>query len=87
MEFSNVRVEFFPPNSTSRLQRLDQGVIRVVKHYYRKKLIMQYINHIDEGTPKPNLTVLDALHNLKAAWHNVTQSTIQNCFQKAGMFP
>ena len=53
-KFSNVRVEFLPANTTSHLQPLDQGIIRVLKHYYRKKLVLKYIDlsliHISEPT-------------------------------------
>ncbi|KAJ8878568.1 hypothetical protein PR048_019146 [Dryococelus australis] len=35
----NVHVEFLPANSTSVLQSLDQGIIRTVKHMYRKHML------------------------------------------------
>ena len=34
-DFSNVKVHFLPPNSTSILQPMDQGVINVFKKHYR----------------------------------------------------
>lgn len=36
LEYSNVIVKFFPPNTTSRLQRLDQGIKKNFKCFYRK---------------------------------------------------
>lgn len=42
------------------------------------------MDDIEKGIQTTKLSVLDALHNLTAAWHNVTPQTIQNCFKKAG---
>ena len=36
LEYSNVIVKFFPPNTTSKLQPLDQGIIKNFKCFYRK---------------------------------------------------
>ena len=36
---SNMKVVFLPPNATSRLQPMDQGVIHALKAGYRKKLL------------------------------------------------
>lgn len=36
IEYSNVCVKFFPPNTTSKLQPLDQGIIKNFKCHYRK---------------------------------------------------
>ena len=30
------------------------------------------------------ITLLDGLHIMKTAWESVTESTISNCFRKAG---
>ncbi len=34
VQLKNLRVEFLPPNATSKLQPLDQGIIKVLKQYY-----------------------------------------------------
>ena len=39
IELSNVRILFFPPNATSHLQPLDQGIIKNFKMHYRKYMI------------------------------------------------
>ena len=35
-EYSNISLKFFPPKTTSKLQPLDQGIIKNFKCYYRK---------------------------------------------------
>ena len=42
-----------PTNTTSLIQRLDQGIIRSVKVYYRTQLIRQMVIAIDNGV-KPD---------------------------------
>jgi hypothetical protein len=33
---------------------------------------------------KKKINVLEAMHYIMAAWQEVSQQTIQNCFRKAG---
>jgi uncharacterized protein YeeX (DUF496 family) len=47
MVMSNVTVKFLPPNLTSEVQPLDQGIIRSVKACYRK-MMLQYIVTVAE---------------------------------------
>ncbi len=44
VQLQNLRVEFLPPNATSKLQPLDQGIIKVLKQYYCKRLVLETIN-------------------------------------------
>lgn len=39
---SNVRLQYFPPNTTSVLQPLDQGIIRAFEKHY-PKYVLKYI--------------------------------------------
>ena len=42
---SNVKVPFFSANTTSKLQPLDQGIIKCLKSHYRKQLLRKVITH------------------------------------------
>jgi hypothetical protein len=84
VSLKNIRVEFLPPNSTSCTQPLDQGIIKVTKQKYRRRLIQRYIYEIDHPENAKPVTVLDALHFITASWEDVSVQTIRNCFKKAG---
>ena len=81
-----IRLEFLPPNTTSRTQPMDQGVIHSFKTHYRKLLLRSRLAALDANR-QYNCTVLDALHHINAAWTSVSSVTIANCFTKAGMIP
>ena len=86
---SNIKLSFMPPNTTSLIQPLDQGIIRSFKAYYRRELVRMQIAAIDATPPVPlyevtkQITVLKAIHMMKRALFMVKPSTIQNCFKKA----
>eukprot|EP00745_Piridium_sociabile_P024941 TRINITY_DN39506_c0_g1_i2.p1 TRINITY_DN39506_c0_g1~~TRINITY_DN39506_c0_g1_i2.p1 ORF type:complete len:297 (-),score=64.17 TRINITY_DN39506_c0_g1_i2:69-959(-) len=77
---------FLPPNSTSKTQPLDQGIVRNVKLHYRNAHLMQLVAHLDAGIPRKefSINILQALTMLRDAWDQVLPETISNCFRKAG---
>jgi len=81
----NIEVVFLPPNSTSKLQPLDQGIIKVTKQYYRRRLVLRFIHDIDHPEQKKPITILDAMRYITSAWEAVSTDTIVNCFQNAGV--
>ena len=76
---------FLPPNTTLKTQPMDQGIIRSLRARYRTKVIRKYIAAVNAKTPLPKLTVLDAMTMLSAAWNGVSETTVVNCFKKAGI--
>lgn len=79
----NVKVIFFPANMTSVVQPMDQGIIKNLKHFYRR-LLVQDILTTDDNALKIKLDVLQASRMCKKAWDQVQPETIKNCFRKAG---
>lgn len=80
-----IELVFLPPNVTATLQPMDQGVIRCIKSYYRKTLLIKMLNAIDQNADL-KITLLDALFMLRTAWRQVSSKTIANCFRHAGLF-
>jgi hypothetical protein len=86
LTFSNIKLAYLPPNTTSVLQPMDQGVIKCFKGYYRTRLIQKLIAIMDSGNkPLPaSISILDAIYMAKFAWDQVSTQTIKNCFIKSG---
>ena len=80
-----IELIFLPPNTTSKTQPMDQGVIRSLKAFYRHSIIKRYITSIDGGRSPANVNMLEAITLLTVAWECVSPITLVNCFRKAGM--
>ena len=75
VSYSNIKVVFLPKNTTSRLQPLD------VK--YQKRLLKFVISWIDNRKASEiiqEVDVLKAISWIKAAWKEVSDQTVTNCF-------
>ena len=85
---SNIKLQFFPPNTTSRLQPLDQGIIKHVKVIYRKKLILHVLAHMDDTSSASDISrsvnVLNALTWIAQAWDETPSDIVSKCFAHAG---
>ena len=81
----NVNVQFLPPNTTSVLQPLDQGIIKNLKVHYRKRVVEHILSAI-ENDRDPAVNLLQAMRMASMAWDAVTPTTISTCFKKCG-FP
>lgn len=94
----NVKVEYLPPNATSRLQPIDQGIIKALKSNYRK-LLIKYLafkmSKLSESLSSEELriklkeiinsiTLKDGINWLTNSWDAITESTIRNCFTHSG---
>ncbi|XP_023317375.1 tigger transposable element-derived protein 4-like [Trichogramma pretiosum] len=83
--FPNISLIYFPPNVTSVLQPMDQGVIKCFKGIYRRKLVLEYIDNLNRGITNCNVSLLQAIRFMAEAWNEVTEKTIRNCFIKSGL--
>lgn len=85
LDLQSINLIFLPPNTTSMTQPMDQGVIRSLKAKYRRKVVQKYIMAVDSKKDLPKFTVLDAMMMLTQSWNEVSENTIVNCFNKAGI--
>lgn len=89
IKLQNIKLIFLPPNCTSVVQPLDQGVIKSFKAFYKTFIVKQLLITINAAESAQELTkkihVLDAIYLIKNAWDRVTKNTIQNCFIKSGI--
>ena len=69
---------FLPPNTTSKLQPIDQGVIRSLKAYYKTMSIKKSIEAIRKKKTLPEFSILDAMQILDVTWGKVTTKTVVN---------
>lgn len=88
-KYSNIRIIFMPPNTTSVLQPLDLGIIKNFKVYYRKLLLQHIIAKLEECSTAhevvKSVDVLIAIRWVAQAWKSVTSDTIKKCFRRAGI--
>ena len=82
----HIELVFLPPNTTSKIQPCDQGIIKTLKTYYRKSMVERLLQAINSGLTVADfkITLLDGLQMLRKAWESGTPETIKNCFGKAG---
>ncbi|XP_055904281.1 tigger transposable element-derived protein 6-like [Eupeodes corollae] len=89
VNLGNIKIDFFPPNATSVMQPLDQGIIHCFKAHYRRCITKKQLLHLDNGESlsdfSKKINLLIALKMIKRAWWMVTPLTIKNCFRKAGL--
>ena len=87
--FSNIKVVYLPPNTTSQIQLLDLGIIQNAKVHYRKYLLRYVLSKIEECNSAAEVAnsvdVLSAIRWISQAWSDVKEETIQKCFRKAGI--
>ncbi len=90
-DFSNIKLIFLPPNSTSLIQPLDQGIIHSFKSKY-KSFVINFINAklCIENLMLKNAFLLLNMENIlfwiSEAYNNIDESTARNCWKKLDSF-
>ncbi|SPO27760.1 related to transposases [Ustilago trichophora] len=85
-ELHNITIHFLPPNTTSRIQPLDAGIIAAFKKHYR---IRQYSQALLEaemgGTDIYKVDILTAIRLSQQIWRELSTTTIKNCWRHTGL--
>lgn len=87
MDVDGIICRFLPPNTTSLIQPMDQGVIAAAKKIYIREFMLQMINRPDPN----NVTVDRFIKNwdikktvmiFGQVWNGLTSKTLSNCWNK-----
>jgi len=83
----NIEIYFLPPNLTSTVQPLDQGIIHAMKTKFNGHKIRDLIEKIEGGADVyecyKKINMKDAIMFLSKAWDEIKSETINNCFTHA----
>ncbi|GBM56673.1 hypothetical protein AVEN_154224-1 [Araneus ventricosus] len=86
-KLKNVTVFYLPPNTTSKLLPMDQGVIENFKICYRKRIVRKVITALENNQFMPKINLRQMISEISKAWnYEVTDRTIRNNFAKSLFF-
>lgn len=86
LNLRNTTIHYLPPNTTSRIQPMDAGIIMSFKRRYRSYFIKWLLDQYESGKDD-KLNVLNAIKFIVRAWREVSSETISNCFRHTRILP
>ena len=90
LSLSNIKLQFFPPGTTAKLQPMDAGIIQTLKLKFRKRQLSYILHKLDTDTTSTGAAILrtanilQAINWLSASWRDVLPETIMKCFKSCG---
>ncbi|POM70175.1 LOW QUALITY PROTEIN: Hypothetical protein PHPALM_13429 [Phytophthora palmivora] len=87
MVHRSVKVLYLPPNTTSKLQPLDAGIIAALKMRYRHRQLQAALDKEEEGIQRDIYAVdqLTAMKWVKACRRDIHKKLVLNCFRHTGI--
>lgn len=84
-DLKHTTIIWLPPNSTTKYQPLDQGIIQAWKALWKREWVRYIIDEFDRGVdPLSTMTILRGVRWAVNMWENqLTSTAITNCFKKA----
>jgi DDE superfamily endonuclease/Tc5 transposase DNA-binding domain len=79
--YPNVEIVPLPPNTTSKLQPLDAGIIASFKKHYRRYQLRHAINLVDIGRNPYQVSQLEGMRWSRRAWMEIDESVFVNCWR------
>ncbi|XP_015786430.1 jerky protein homolog-like [Tetranychus urticae] len=87
-KFPNIQFYWLPPQTTSHLQPMDNGIIKAFKNKYVQHLFQRFSEYLDQNMSlndiMKNINIFDALKWINDSWSEVSMDTIINCWNHAG---
>ena len=94
-EDGRIRVMYLPPNTTSLVQPMDQGIISVMKRRYVRRYLEEVLVVLEEEEDAEEDTrgartlekikkysIKSAIYNLANSWKDLKCTTLANCWNK-----
>lgn len=84
----DIKVVYLPSNTNSMLQPMDQGIMRLLKAYYTRKMFTQAVTdtkHVHSKTLKEfwrDFNIYASLLNIADSWHQVTNAAMNSAWIK-----
>ena len=86
-EIDHVEVVFLPPNTISKLQPLDAGIIASLKANYRRRQLERAVDLIDiNGKDLYSVEQLMAMRWIREICKSMNESIIKSCWENKGLF-
>lgn len=82
-----IKTRFLPPNVTSLIQPMDQGVLESLKRRYRRKLLNSILEKLDDANESllnalKSINMKDVIYMIARSWEELPQSTIIKSWRK-----
>ncbi|GFR29440.1 tigger transposable element-derived protein 1 [Trichonephila clavata] len=87
LDHPNVKIVFLPPNCTSLIQPLDQGVIQTLKMYDTRQLFHTIFDRLENSENKTltqvwmEFSILDCIRTVSSACEEIKPSTFNACWK------
>nr|XP_032836090.1 tigger transposable element-derived protein 1-like [Petromyzon marinus] len=88
LSYDGVQIEFLPPNTTSLIQPLDQGIILAFKALYTRNTLQHLVEAMDSDQDFSlkaywrEYTIASCLQNIQRAIHEMKTETLNVCWKK-----
>jgi hypothetical protein len=88
LEHPNVKIVFLPPNCTSIIQPLDQGIISTFKMHYTKKAFQVIFSRLERSENRSlievwkEFSILDCVEIVNATCVEIKPSTLNACWKQ-----
>jgi len=85
LQLPNLEIITLPPNTTSKLQPLDAGIIVAFKCHYLKHQLSWTLDQLDDGRNPFKVDQLMAMKWINRTWNSLLPSTFQNCWRHTNL--
>jgi hypothetical protein len=88
INLKNIKLVFLPPNTTSKLQPCDAGIIQMMKTMYRKLLLKDLLFEMERCSSVSqlagNIDVLQSIYYIDKSIKLLQPEALKKCFERCG---